>query len=87
MDVTDEGDGLDRVVVLTMALAQALLENMLCAGMAFPAIVCDAEIFSKFRHRSCAIANRLMDSTFGYVIADTNNHDCPVIVMLTGCLT
>ena len=76
-----------RVVVLAIALAQAFLENMFCAGMAFPAIVCDAEIFSKFRHGCYAIPDSLMDSTFGYVIADANNHDCPVIAMLAVCPT
>jgi hypothetical protein len=87
MDVADEGYGLYRMVVLGVALAQTFFEDMLCTGMAFSTIVCDAEIFSKFRHRGCAIADRLMDSTFGYVIADANNHDCPVIVMLAGCPT
>jgi hypothetical protein len=87
VEIADEGYGLYRMMMLAIALAQAFLENMLCAGMAFPAIVCDAEIFSKFRHGSRAIADCLMDSTFGYVIADANNHDCPVIAMLTGCPT
>jgi hypothetical protein len=61
-----------------IALAQAFLEDVLCAGMALPAIVCDAEIIAKFRHRCHAIADSLMNSSFGYIIADTNNHDIPV---------
>lgn len=71
------------------ALAQALLQNLLRAGMAFAAIVCDAEIVAKFRHGCRAIPDRLMNSSFGYIIADTNNHDIPVrkfpTVMLAGC--
>ena len=58
-------------------LAQAFLENVLGAGMAFSAIVCDAQIVAKFRHGRNAIADRLMNSSFGYIIADTNNHGIP----------
>ena len=61
-----------------VALAQALLENMLGAGMAFSAIVCNAEIVAQFRHGRNAFADRLMNSSFGYIIADTDNHDIPV---------
>jgi hypothetical protein len=74
-----------------IALAQAFLEDVLGAGMAFPAIVCDAEVVAKFRHRCDAIADCLVNSSFGYIIADTNNHDIPVrkllIAMLTDCPT
>jgi hypothetical protein len=61
-----------------IALAQAFLEDVLCAGMTFPTVVCDAEIVAKFRHRCHAITDCLMNSSFGYIIADTNNHGIPV---------
>ena len=76
-----------RVARMVVALAQAFLENVLRARITFPAIVCDAEIVPKFRHGSRAIAHRLMDSTFGDIIADANNHDSPVIAKLTVCPT
>lgn len=66
-------------MVVALALVQAFLENVLRARITFPTIVCDAEILPKFRHGSGAIAHRLMDSTFGYIIADTNDHDSPVL--------
>ena len=76
-----------RVVRMAVALAQAFLENMLRARITFSTIVCDAEIAPKFRHGSRAIADCLMDSTFGDIIADANNHDGAVIAKLTVCPT
>jgi hypothetical protein len=61
-----------------LALAQAFLEDMLGAGMAFPAIIGDAEIVAQFRHRCGAIPDCLMNSSFGYIIADADNHGIPV---------